>query len=90
VTIGQFLLKLACDEDLLRRFAGDGEAVMREAGLDDRQIQFLLNADVSEVRLKVEAELSVADERMAIVTIFTIPTIFGPPKPPSPPSPSQE
>lgn len=81
MTIGQFLLKLACDEDLLRRFAEDAEAAMREAELDERQIQFLLAAGLNDVRLKVEAEFSVEDEKMAIITIFTIPTIFMPKSP---------
>ena len=81
MTIGQFLLSLAYDESLLRLFAENAEAAMRDAGLDERQIQFLLAADLTEVRVKVEAEINVEDEMMAIITIFTIPTIFSPKSP---------
>lgn len=85
MTIGQFLIRLACDERLLRRFSEGpegAEAAMREAGLEERHIEFLLRADLSDLRLKVEAEFAVDDEKMAIITIFGIPTIFAPPPPP--------
>lgn len=85
MTIGQFLIKLACDESLLRRFgesAESAEALMREEGLDERHIQFLLTADLGDLRLKVEAEFKVDGDKVGIITIFIIPTIFWGDSPP--------
>ena len=83
MTIGHFLLRLACDTELLRRFTEDPESAMREADLDERQAEFLLSADLSDLRLKINAEFKLDEAEMSIITIFTIPTIFAP-KPPPP------
>jgi hypothetical protein len=81
MTIGEFLLKLACDSAFLSRFSDDREGLMREAGLGERQIEFLRVADLRELRVKINAELVVGDEKLYIHTVC-VPTICIPPPPP--------
>ena len=61
---------------------------MRHAGLNQEQMDFLRIADLSELRLKIKAEFTVAGEAMSIVTICA-PTICMPtPTKPPPPTPN--
>ena len=85
MTIGEFLLKLASEQDTLSRFAADAEGAMREAGLDERHIQFLLSADLDTLRVTLQGEFEVSGEKTVIETVCIV-TICAP-KPP-PPSPS--
>lgn len=83
MTIGQFLLQLASDPELLRVYADRPEEVMREAGLDERQIELLRVADLRDLRLKIESEFQVGEEKVAIQTVC-LPTICAPTPPPPP------
>jgi hypothetical protein len=84
VTIAEFFLALATDRELLQRFAREPDEVISEAGLDDERRTLLRTGSLKELRVKVEAEYEVENERLSIITIFTIPTIFAPEPPPKP------
>jgi hypothetical protein len=79
MTIGEFLLSLATDPKALERFRASPREFSREAGLDESQLEVVLAADLSELRVKVEAELTISGEHVAFITIHGVPT---PPTPP--------
>lgn len=84
MTLAEFLLKLACDSDLLRRFAESREELMREFDLTEQQRRVLLAGDLRELRFKITAELELEDDKIAFTTIHTVPTIYAPQPPPDP------
>jgi hypothetical protein len=85
VTISDFLLKLAREPSLLEEFRKDPGRISREHDLDEQQLQVLLAADLSELRVKIKAELQVEGEHVAFITIHA-----PPPTPPTPPTPPAE
>lgn len=89
MTIGEFLLALATDRELLERFGRDPRSVIENADLGDQQRELLLAGELRELRIKIEAEINVGGETLFIHTIC-IPTICKPPPPPPPPNPSQD
>ncbi len=68
-TIGEFILRLAGDRDLLSSFSSDPEGTMRAAELDERHIAFLLSADLGSLRAKVVTEFRVDGVKVAIETV---------------------
>jgi hypothetical protein len=86
MTIAEFLLKLAGDDELLQRFKDNPAEVLRdEKDLDHEQLALLRAGRLVDLRVKIDAEFEVAGERVAMHTIY-MPTIYGP-QPPSPPPP---
>ena len=81
MTIAEFLLKLACDRDLLARFNEDSEAVIRDFDLGDVQRTLLLSGNLRELRVKIKAYFELDGE------IVCFETVYKPPPPPPPPPP---
>jgi hypothetical protein len=78
MTIAEFLIALATDDELLRKFAEEPEGIAREAGLSEAQRNLLLSGTLRELRVKITAEFEVEGEIVAYQTIY---------KPPPPPPP---
>ena len=81
MTLAEFMLKLACDSDLLARFWERPDDFLDDCELTDRQKQLLLAGDLRELRVEIKAEFEIDGEVCAIITIYTIPTIYTSPPP---------
>ncbi len=79
MTIAEFLLKLAGDDELLQRFKDNPEEILRNAkDLDHEQLALLRAGRLVDLRLKITAEFEVHGEMVAMHTIHV------PPPPPPP------
>jgi hypothetical protein len=86
MTIAEFLLRLATDEELLRQFKDDREGMLLNEALSDEDRRLLLSGNTDELRVKVEAEFHVHGQKVAYHTVYTVPgTVYVPPPPPPPP-----
>ena len=89
MTIAEFLLRLATDEELLRQFKDDREGMLLNEALSDEDRRLLLSGNTDELRVKVEAEFHVRGQKVAYHTVYTVPgTVYVPPPPP--PQPDSE
>lgn len=89
MTIAEFFLKLATNEELLRQYADDREGMLLNEELSDEDRRLLLSGDTDELRVKVLAEFRVRGQEVAYVTVYTVPgTVYVPPPPPPPESQS--
>jgi hypothetical protein len=80
MTIYQFLLKLAGDENLLRAFREDPESVLtgeHAEGLNAEQKAVLRAGKLGDLRVKIKAEFDVLGETATLMII----TIHTPPRP---------
>jgi len=88
MTVTEFLLKLATDEDFYRQFSETDDYarydLLREFGLSDKDQRLLSDRDLTGLKVKVRAEFDLeGDEACAIWTIYAVPgTIYIPPPPP--------
>jgi hypothetical protein len=81
MTIAEFLLKLAGDDELLQRFKDNPEEILRhEKDLDHEQLALLRAGRLVDLRVKIHAEFEVHGETVAMHTIYVPP----PPPPPRP------
>jgi len=88
MTIAEFFLRLATNEELLRQFEDDREGMLLNEDLSDEDRRLLLSGDTDELRVKVTAEFHVAGQKVAYHTVYTVPgTVYVPPPPP--PDPTQ-
>ena len=79
MTIAEFLLKLATDDELLRQFRDEpGEVLRFEPDLDAKQRNLLLAGSLIDLRVKIKAEFEVNGEKIAMITIYV-----PPPPPPT-------
>jgi hypothetical protein len=83
MTVAEFLLALARDDELQLRFQEEPERVIKEAGLSEAQRNLLLAGDLRELRVKIKAELEIDGEMVAFHTVYA-------PPPPPPPPPAGE
>lgn len=93
MTLGEFLLELGTGgEERLAEFARDQRAYIERSDLDEPQKEMLLSGDLRKLRIKIEAEVIVGGEKLAIHVICA-PTICmpdpGDPEGPSPPKPGR-
>lgn len=85
MTIAEFLLRLATDGDLLQEFKRDREGVLLNEALSDEDRRLLLEGNTDELRVKVTAEFRVRGQKVAYITVYTVPgTVYVPPPPPPP------
>jgi hypothetical protein len=85
MTIAEFLLRLATDEDLLEEFNRDREGMLLDEALSDEDRRLLLAGNTDELRVKVTAEFHVRGQKVAYHTVYTVPgTVYVPPPPPPP------
>ena len=85
MTIAEFFLKLATNEELLRQFEDDREGMLLNEDLSDDDRRLLLSGDTDELRVKVTAEFYVSGQKVAYHTVYTVPgTVYVPPPPPPP------
>jgi len=75
MTIAEFLLQAVLSEKDFAAFWDPGarEGYLRGRGdLAEHQIQVLLNADLSELRVKIAAEFKLGDEQVVYSTVHVI------------------
>lgn len=87
MTIAEFMVKLASDPKLLKRFNADSksrDALLAEHELTGKQRAFLRSGDLRILRVSVEAEMTIGSESVCFQTICG-PTIWGVAPPGGPP-----
>ena len=71
MTIAEFLLKLARNDELLQRFKDNPEEILRhEKDLDHEQLALLRAGRLVDLRVKITAEFEVHGETVAMHTIY--------------------
>jgi hypothetical protein len=75
VTLGEFLLKLAADPDLLERFRAHPDAVAEEYELDASQRRLLGPGQLDKLRIEIHGELQVGEEAAMIIWLHYLPSI---------------
>lgn len=78
MNLTEFLLRLASDPELVKSFAAtdDRQAFLREQGVDEQALLFLLSGDLRELRIRIEGELEIEGDLYSFGTVHTI-TVHG-------------
>jgi hypothetical protein len=84
VTIAEFMLALATDEELRREYLADAEGAARKRGLDPNQLRLLQSGDLVGIRVEVTVELDVSGERVAFSTVHGVTVHLEPGEEPPP------
>lgn len=74
MTLTQFLLRLASDPELLKKFeaAEDKAGFLREQEVDEHARQFLLSGNLRNLRVHIQAELEVDGDLYSFGTVHGV------------------
>ena len=75
MTISEFLLKVATDEELRKAFFEDPVSVASEHGLDEEALKLISAGTPSEIRYEVKLETEVESETAVLIWIHVLPWI---------------
>jgi hypothetical protein len=81
ITLGQYLIGLAENPDLVAAFRANPERAMDGAQLSEEDRDLILTHDIEAVRRKLAEEFG----GTTLAVMICPPTICGPPPPPPPP-----
>lgn len=70
MTIAEFLIELARNEELRARFESDPRAAAEEFGVEGDKAQLLAAGRLRDLRIRVEGEIEVDGETISFFTIW--------------------
>ena len=79
MTLAEFFLRLATDQELLARFSADPDTTGRDLGLTEEQLGLVRSGKLKEIRVKVEVDIQIGDETVMIHTVHTGTVHWTPP-----------
>lgn len=77
MTIAEFLIALANDENLRARFDSEPREVLAEFGIEGERASILLAGKLRDIRVKIQVEIEVDAEIMVFETIWWLKTDPG-------------